>query len=69
MILRYAAGFGMFWYRFIVGDDWTLAASILAGLVATYALLRAGVAAWWLMALVAAGALALSVWRARSAKV
>jgi hypothetical protein len=63
------AGFGRFWYRFIVGDDWTIAVSVFLGLVAVNALLRSGVQAWWLMPLVAAGILALSLWRARNARV
>jgi hypothetical protein len=67
--LRWIAGFGRFWYGFIVGDDWTIAVSVLLGLVAVYALLRSGVQAWWLMALVVAGVLALSLWRARNARV
>lgn len=65
MIVRWTVAFGRFWYRFIVGDDWTIAASIAAGLVAAFALTRAQVAAWWLMPAVAAAALILSLWRAR----
>jgi hypothetical protein len=36
------AAFGRFWYRFIVGDDWVIAAAVALSLVADYALLRAG---------------------------
>ena len=64
MIVHRAVAFGRFWYRFIVGDDWTIAASIAAGLVAAFALTRAQVAAWWLMPAVAAAALILSLRRA-----
>jgi hypothetical protein len=67
--LRWIAGFGRFWYGFIVGDDWTIAVSVLLGLVVVSALLRNGVQAWWLMPLVVAGTLALSLWRARNARV
>jgi hypothetical protein len=59
------ASFGRFWYRFIVGDDWLLAAAILLGLVADYALLRAGYQAWWLLPIVVVAAMALSLWRGR----
>jgi hypothetical protein len=65
MIVRWAVGFGRFWYRFIVGDDWMIAATIAVGLVAVFALTRAQVAAWWLMPVVVAGALIVSLWRAR----
>ena len=64
MIVRWAVAFGRFWYRFIVGDDWMIAATIAVGLVAVYALTRAQVAAWWLMPAVVAAALIVSLWRA-----
>ena len=63
--LGWAAGFGRFWYHFVVGDDWTIAATVGVGLAVVWASLRAGVGAWWLMPLVAAGVLAVSLWRAR----
>jgi hydrogenase/urease accessory protein HupE len=59
------AGFGQFWYRFIVGDDWLLAAAVALGLVADYAALRAGYRLWWLLPIVVVAAMALSLWRAR----
>jgi hypothetical protein len=59
------AGFGRFWYRFIVGDDWLLAAAVALGLVADYAALRAGYGLWWLLPIVVVAAMALSLWRAR----
>jgi hypothetical protein len=68
MIFRWIAGFGRFWYHFIVGDDWTIAVAVCVGLAATYALLRAGITAWWLMPLVVVGALAASLWRARGTR-
>ena len=53
MILRWLEGFGRFWYDFIIGDDWTVAAMVAAALVATWLLHLAGVAAWWLLPLAA----------------
>jgi hypothetical protein len=41
--------FGSFWYRFIVGDDWTVAAAVVFGLLATAFLNGRAVAAWWLV--------------------
>ena len=68
-MLRYVVAFGRFWYRFIVGDDWAIAASIAAGLLAVFLLHRGGVNAWWLMPAVVIVALVLSLWRARSQRV
>jgi hypothetical protein len=41
--------FGRFWYRFIVGDDWTVAAAVVCGLLVTAFLNARAVAAWWLV--------------------
>jgi hypothetical protein len=51
LILGWLKGFGRFWYGFIIGDDWTVAATVAAALVVTWLLRRAGVAAWWLLPL------------------
>jgi membrane protein implicated in regulation of membrane protease activity len=56
--------FAAFWYDFVVGDDWLLALAVVAGLGAVYGLAQAGLAAWWLLPVVAAVALAVSLWRA-----
>jgi Flp pilus assembly protein TadB len=64
-MLSALASFGRFWYRFIVGDDWTIAASVFAAVVVIYLLRGAGVNAWWLMPLVVVVALGLSLYRAR----
>ncbi|HEV7467960.1 MAG TPA: hypothetical protein VGP96_16815 [Candidatus Dormibacteraeota bacterium] len=45
-------GFLRFWYGFVIGDDWTVAASVAAGFVGTWLLLRAHLPAWWLLPLV-----------------
>ena len=58
--------FALFWYDFVVGDDWTVALSVAVALVATYGLLRAGVAVWWLVPAVAIGILGISLHRARA---
>jgi hypothetical protein len=61
------AAFGRFWYRFIVGDDWTIAAAVALALVATFALGRLGLAVWWLTPLVVIAILGISLRRARRA--
>ena len=48
-IRRWLAGFGAFWWDFIVGDDWRIAAGIIAALGLTAALAHNGVTAWWVM--------------------
>jgi hypothetical protein len=55
---------GAFAYDFVIGDDWVLAAGVVAGLAGTYLLSRAGVAAWWLLPVVIAVLLPASLWRA-----
>jgi hypothetical protein len=51
--------FGRFWWDFIVGDDWVAAAGVIAGLALTAAL-----AAWWVLPIVVAIVLTMSVLRA-----
>jgi hypothetical protein len=57
-------GFAAFWYDFVVGDDWLVAAGVVLGLLLTYELSRAAVPAWWLLPLDLALLLPLSLWRA-----
>ena len=59
--LRGLAAFG---YDFVVGDDWLVAVGVLAGLAVTYALSRTSVPAWWLLPLLLAVLMPLSLWRA-----
>ena len=62
--MRYVRAFGRFWWDFIVGDDWVVAAAVGLGLVLTGILTGLGVNAWWLMPVVVALALAGSLRRA-----
>jgi hypothetical protein len=41
--------FGRFWWSFIVGDDWRVAAGVAVALATTYLLTENGVDAWWLV--------------------
>ncbi len=61
--MRYITGFFEFWYDFIVGDDWTVAAGVIVALAFTALLAHNNIAAWWLMPLVVALALTESLWR------
>jgi hypothetical protein len=59
--VRYLRAFGRFWWNFIVGDDWRVAAGVAVALGLTSLLTHEGVNAWWLLpaaiALVLAGSL------------
>jgi hypothetical protein len=52
-----------FLYNFIVGDDWTVAVAVAAGLAVTAILNANHLAAWWLMPIVAIAATAVSIQR------
>jgi hypothetical protein len=64
-MLNGVAAFARFWYRFIVGDDWVIAATVVGTLAAIALLLRAGVQAWWLLPAVVIAVLGVSLRRAR----
>jgi len=55
--------FGKFWWNFIVGDDWRVAAGLAVALGLTYLLTHEGVNAWWLLPVAIALLLAGSLWR------
>ena len=65
--MSYVRAFGRFWWDFIVGDDWVVAAAVGLGLVLTGILTGLGVDAWWLLPVVVALALAGSLRRATRA--
>ena len=62
MVQRIKA-FGAFWYDFIIGDDWLVAAGVVLALLLTYLVSRTAVPAWWLLPLALAVLLPLSLWR------
>lgn len=51
-VLSWPLAFVRFWYRFIIGDDWTVAAAVAVGLALTAVLDRHHIAAWWLIPLI-----------------
>jgi hypothetical protein len=61
--MKYIVSFGQFWYDFIVGDDWTVAAGVVIALTLTALLAHRNVAAWWLLPVAVAVGLFLSVRR------
>ena len=55
--------FVMFWYDFVVGDDWRVALGVVIALAATYGLVQAGTDAWWLPPVVVVALLGMSLRR------
>ncbi|WP_334171425.1 hypothetical protein [Sinomonas sp.] len=56
--------FGLFWWDFLIGDDWAVAAAVVVGLAATYVLSHStGLPTWWLMPVVVLAILPVSIRR------
>jgi hypothetical protein len=64
IVVRWIRAFVDFWIDFVVGDDWTVAATVLVALLATWGLVSAGIPAWWLLPVAALGSTAVSLRRA-----
>ncbi len=62
--MRLVRRFGRFWWEFVVGDDWLVAAVVGLAIGATAALAAASVTAWWLLPLAVLLVLWLSLQRA-----
>ncbi len=66
-IVRIVGGFLFFWYDFIIGDDWRVAAGVVLGFFITH---DVGIHSWWIMPLVVALMLVYTLHEAtRPAKV
>ena len=61
--MKYLVAFGRFWWNFIVGDDWTVAAGVAAAIGLVAILVDHDVNAWWLLPLAVALLTGISVWR------
>jgi hypothetical protein len=61
--MKYIRAFLRFWWDFIVGDDWRVAAGLAAALGLTWLLADHGHSAWWLLPLAVGLLLAESVQR------
>jgi Flp pilus assembly protein TadB len=60
--------FGLFWYDFIIGDDWSVAAGVVIALALIAVVSRTSVPSWWILPLVVIALLPVSVWREIRAK-
>jgi membrane protein implicated in regulation of membrane protease activity len=61
--MKYIKAFLLFWYDFIVGDDWVIAVGIVLALLGTHQLAHSGINAWWLLPIAVVILLAISLWR------
>ena len=55
--MRLVAAFARFWWDFVVGDDWRVAAGVAIAFGLTAILAATSVPAWWLLPLAVAGVL------------
>ena len=61
--MKWVSRFGHFWYDFIVGDDWTIAAAVIVVLVVADLVAHAGRVAWPIVPVGVALVLSVSVGR------
>lgn len=61
--MAYLKSFLGFWYHFIVGDDWTIAAGVVMALVLSTALAHRDPNGWWVMPVAVVVILLASLWR------
>jgi hypothetical protein len=62
--MKYLRSFGRFWWNFVVGDDWRMAAGVAVSIGVTALLAHQDVDAWWLLPVAVAFLLAESLRRA-----
>jgi hypothetical protein len=62
--VKWLGDFGRFWYDFVVGDDWTIAAVVVIAIAVTAALTHRGWNAWPVLPVFVVAALAASLRRA-----
>jgi hypothetical protein len=61
--VKYVVGFFRFWYDFIVGDDWWIAAGVVVAIGLTALIAHSGLNAWWLLLVSVIAVLVVSVRR------
>ena len=65
--MKHLTAFGLFWWDFVVGEDWRAAFGVALAIGVSALIAHAGVAAWWVLPVLVALVLALSVRRAARA--
>jgi len=66
-VMSWLVGFGRFWYRFVIGDDWTVAVALAIGLALTALLTRTEFPAWLIIPLIVIVMLRVSIERTKRA--
>ncbi len=61
--MTYLKHFLLFWYDFLIGDDWMIAAGVVMALVVSAGLAHHQVNAWWVMLVAVVVLLGASLWR------
>ena len=64
--MKWLQSLARFWYDFIVGDDWTIAAVVIVAVVVTSAAAHHGWNAWPIVPVCVAAMLGVSSWRAHA---
>jgi hypothetical protein len=59
--VKYIVNFGKFWYDFVIGDDWRIAAGVVVVLAAVYLGAHHGFNGWFVLPLAVALLLGVSV--------
>jgi hypothetical protein len=65
--VKYLVSFGRFWWDFVVGDDWRVAALVVVAIGVTAAVAASDIAAWWVMPVAVLVVLYVSLRRASAA--
>ena len=66
--MKQIKAFGLFWWDFVVGDDWLTAVGVVAAIGLTALLVHSGgIDAWWVVPVAVAALLWLSLRRAARA--
>jgi hypothetical protein len=65
--MKHLRAFGLFWWNFIVGDDWRVALGIALAIALTWLLAHHGANVWWLLPVAVVLVLAESLRRAARA--
>jgi hypothetical protein len=61
--MDYVKRFFLFWYHFLIGEDWIGSLIVLAGFGLTYFIAQTGIAAYWILMATVLISLSFSVWR------